>query len=139
MGMLRGLWRSTMVGRSIDTIKNMVDEGSVVEGYKRTIKEDWTEDNPVGKTIYNSGKYDGKKEGYVEASYEYEKKLIEQANKFTNEKDTFQRERDEYEALLSEFDKEIQALQEKNNKSQKEVELLNQLLLKERELKQLGK
>ena len=40
------------------------------------IKEDLTEDNPLGKMIYDSGRYDGKKEGYEEASAEYELSLI---------------------------------------------------------------
>lgn len=80
---------------------------------------------------------EGKKQGYAEASDEYERKLLNLADKFTKEKDAFQKERNEYEDLLDEFDKKIQELQEKNNKSQQEIELLNQLLLKERELKKL--
>jgi len=82
MGLLRGIWRSTKVGRAIDTIRNITDEGSFVDGVKRTLKEDFTEDNLIGKVIYDSGKHDGKKEGYVEASYEYKKKLIMQADEF---------------------------------------------------------
>ena len=27
MGLKRGLWRSTGIGRTIDTVKNIVDEG----------------------------------------------------------------------------------------------------------------
>jgi len=57
----------------------MVDEGSVKEGIKRTIKEDYCEDNPLTSTIYKAGKYDGKVEGYNEASGVYEAKLVEQA------------------------------------------------------------
>ena len=57
----RGLWRSTGIGRTIDTVKNIVDEGSISGGVKRMIKEDLTEDNPLGKMIYDSGRYDGKK------------------------------------------------------------------------------
>ena len=58
---------------SIDLVKNIVDEGSVVEGYKKSIKQEFTEDNPLTASIYKHGKYDGKKEGYAEASDEYEK------------------------------------------------------------------
>lgn len=61
MGLMRGLWRMTGVGHTIDTVKNIVDEGSLLDGLKRTIKEDLTEDNIIGKAIYDSGKYDGKK------------------------------------------------------------------------------
>ena len=49
MGLKRGLWRSTGIGRTIDTVKNIVDEGSISGGVKKMIKEDWTEDNPLGK------------------------------------------------------------------------------------------
>ena len=69
MGLKRGLWRSTGIGRTIDTVKNIVDEGSISGGVKRMIKEDLTEDNPLGKMIYDSGRYDGKKEGYEEMDY----------------------------------------------------------------------
>lgn len=41
MGFGRFLWRLTGVGRNIDTIKNIIDEGNVVKGVKRTIKEDF--------------------------------------------------------------------------------------------------
>lgn len=40
--------------------KNIVDEGSISGGVKDD-KEDLTEDNPLGKMIYDSGRYDGKK------------------------------------------------------------------------------
>ena len=76
MGLKRGLWRSTGVGRTIDTVKNIVDEGSISGGVKRMIKEDLTEDNPLGKMIYESGRYDGKKEGYEEASAEYDCRIM---------------------------------------------------------------
>lgn len=38
MGIGRMLWRSIGPGRTIDTIKNIIEEGSVVEGIKRTVK-----------------------------------------------------------------------------------------------------
>ena len=46
MGPLRGIWRSSIAGRTIDTVTNCVMEGSIKDGIKRTIKEDFTEDNP---------------------------------------------------------------------------------------------
>ena len=91
MGILRGLWRSTGIGRTIDTVRNIVEEGDFVDGVKRTIKEDWTEDNPLSSAIYNSGKYDGKIEGYAEASDEYEAKLLDQADKFLQQQKIFAR------------------------------------------------
>ena len=42
MGLKRGLWRSTGIGRTIGTVKNIVDEGSISGGVKRMIKEDLT-------------------------------------------------------------------------------------------------
>lgn len=138
MGLMRALWRSTAIGRTVDTVKNIVDEGSIVDGFKKTIKEDWTEDNPIGKAIYDSGKYDGKKAGYAEASDEYEKKLISQAEEFLSQKKNFERERDGYETLLDEYEKEIEILTDKANKTQEENEYLQQLLLMERRLRKMA-
>lgn len=137
MGLKRGLWRSTSIGRTIDTVKNIVDEGSISGGVKRMIKEDLTEDNPLGKMIYDSGRYDGKKERYEEASAEYEHKLIEQADLFLKQTRVFEEERDEYEKLLDEYDKEIELLENKADKTDRENKYLQELLLKERKLIQL--
>lgn len=117
--------------------KNIVDEGSISGGVKRMIKEDLTEDNPLGKMIYDSGRYDGKKEGYEEASAEYEHKLIEQADLFLKQTRVFEEERDEYEKLLDEYDKEIELLENKADKTDRENKYLQELLLKERKLIQL--
>ena len=139
MGLLRGIWRSTKVGRAIDTIRNITDEGSFVDGVKRTLKEDFTEDNLIGKVIYDSGKHDGKKEGYVEASYEYEKKLIMQADEFLKQTRVFEKERNEYETLLDEYEREIDELESKVNRTQAENAFLQQLLSRERSLKKLDR
>lgn len=48
-------------------------------------------------------------------------------------------ERDAYEALLDEYEIEIDKLNSKLNKSEDEKEYLYQLMLKECELKKLGK
>lgn len=138
MGIMRGLWRSTVIGRTIDTVKNIVDEGSVVEGYKRTFKEDITEDNPIGKAIYDSGKYDGKKEGYEQASDEYEKKLLQQADEFLKQKKVYEDERDAYEELLDEYESAIEELESKVNRTETENALLQELLLRERRLRKLA-
>ena len=81
--------------------------------------------------------YEGKKQGYAEASDE--KKLLTQAEEFIKQKKDFQMERDAYEALLDEYEIEIDKLNSKLNKSEDEKEYLYQLMLKERELKKLGK
>jgi len=139
MGLKRALWRSTGTGRIIDTVKNIIDEGNVVDGIKRTVKEDITEDNLVGKAIYDSGKYEGEIEGYVKASEEYEHKLLQQADLFIQQKSAFEKDREGYEQLLDEYEKEIDLLSEKINKTEAEKELLQELLLKERKLKSLSK
>lgn len=137
MGLKRLLWRSTSLGRTIDTVKNIVDEGSVVDGIKRTVKEDVCEDNPVGKAIYEAGNYDGKIEGYNQASAEYEKKLLEQADLFLQQKKIYEDERDKYEELLDEYEEEIEKLEAKINKTQAEKEYLQELLLRDRKLRKL--
>ena len=35
----------------IDTVKNMIDEGSVIKGYKKTVKETCCEDMPITSHI----------------------------------------------------------------------------------------
>jgi vacuolar-type H+-ATPase subunit I/STV1 len=137
MGFGRMIWRSTSIGRAIDTVKNVVEEGSVIDGVKKTAKEDLCEDNPITSRIYQSGKYEGKKEGYAEASDEYEEKLLKQADEFLKQKYVYESERDEYEALLDEYEKEIDVLSEKVNRTQAENEYLQQLLLRDRKLRKM--
>ncbi len=138
MGLMRFVWRSTLLGRTIDTVKNVVEERSVIDGVKRTVKEDVCEDNPIGRAIYNTGSYDGKKVGYSRASAEYEKKLLEQADLFLKQQRDYQFERDEYEDLLSQYEAEIELLEDKVNKSESENEYLQELLLRERKLRKLA-
>ena len=137
MGIGRMLWRSTSIGRITDTVKNIRDEGSIAGGLNKTVKEDITEDNPFTSEIYNSGKHDGKKEGYAEASDEYVKKLLDQADKFMQQKKVFEVERDEYEELLNEYEQEINRLENENKRTELESLSLQNLLLAERKLKSL--
>ena len=123
---------------AIDVVKNAFEEGSVVEGLKRTVKEDITEDNPVTKALYKYGKYDGKIEGYKEASTEYEKKLLYQADQFLEQIRDYEKERDEYEKLLDAYEKEIIRLEKKSNRTSSENELLKQLLIRKGRLKDLA-
>lgn len=138
MGILRGMWRSLPLGRTIDTVKNMVEEGSITEGFKRTIKEDWTEDSIIGRAIYQSGKYDGKQEGYIEASDEYEEKLLRMADQFLAQKQVFEQEKEAYNQLLEEYEAEIERLQAKTSLTEAENEYLKRLLLRERNLRRLA-
>ena len=138
MGILRGIWRSTGIGRTIDTVKNIVEEGSIKEGYKRTLKEDMTEDNPIGKMIYQSGKYDGKEEGYAEASDEYEQKLIEMGDQFLAQKKVYEQEKEAYNQLMEEYEAEIERLEAKASLTEAENDYLRQLLLRERNLRKMA-
>ena len=115
----------------------MVEEGSITEGFKRTLKEDLCEDNPLTKPIYDTGKYDGQIEGYNQASAEYEEKLLKQAEEFLKQKDLFIEQREAYEELLDAYDKEIEELKNKMNRTQEETEYFEKLLLSERQLVRL--
>lgn len=137
MGLGRLFWRATGIGHRIDTVKNIIDEGSIVKGVKKTVKEDFCEDNPVTAHIYNVGKFDGKKDGYAQASEEYEAKLLEQADLFLKQIKDFKKEKEAYEELLKEYEVAIAEIEEKANRTEQENQLLQSLLLKERQLKKL--
>lgn len=137
MGVGRMFLRLTGIGGAIITIKNILDEGSVVEGIKRTEKEYLYEDNPITSRVYQAGRSDGEVEGYKGASDEYESKLLKQADEFLIQKQIFESERDAYERLLDNYESEINALDAKIDKSEADKEYLHQLLLRERELRKL--
>lgn len=105
---------------------------------KRTVKENYCEDNPMTSTIYQSGRHDGKKEGYADASYEYEKKLLAQADEFLHQTKIFEGEREVYEQLLDAYEIEIDTLSEKLNRTEAENEYLQQLLLRYRKLRKMA-
>lgn len=122
--------------RVVDGIKNIKSEGGIIEGYKKSINDE-IEDIKAVSPGYKLGVFDGKKEGYSEASDVYEKKLMEQADLFLNQIKDYKKVQDEYDKLLDEYEKEIQFLTEKNNKTEKEKEYLQELLDRERKLKRL--
>lgn len=76
------MWRYLAEGMGIDVIKSIIDKGSVVEGVKHI-------DNPIISIINKAGKYDGNKEGFKEASNEYKKKLLQQADEFHEKRKKF--------------------------------------------------
>lgn len=137
MGIKRFMWRSTSIGRIIDTVTNIVDEGSITEGLKRTYKEDICEDNPLTAQIYNMGRCDGKHDGYTEASQQYETKLLKQADEFLKQTKIFEDQRDAYNQLLNEYDVEIENLRNKVYSTEKENEYLSQLLKRKEQLSNL--
>lgn len=138
MGIKRWIWRSTPVGRTIDTTRNIIKEGSIPKGIKKTIKQDICKDNPITAYIYRAGKKDGKKEGYVDASKEYEQKLLSQADQFINQQQVYKEEVEAFNQLLTEYEAEIEQLTAKLNRTQEENDYLQALLLRERQLRKLA-
>lgn len=65
----------------------------------------------------NKGRYEGMKDGYAQASAEYERKLRKQAEEFLKQQRDFQKEREAYETLLSDYEAYIQELQYEQGKS----------------------
>ena len=80
---------------------------------------------------------EGKKVGYEQASDEYEKKLLQQADMFLKQMRDAQTERDAYEKLLDEYEHEIDRLSSKLDRTETENKYLQELLLKERALRKL--
>ena len=129
MGIIRLLKRSVIPGQmAVDIVKSVIEEKNLVKGIKKIAKETFTEDTPGLADLYNMGKYEGKKQGYVEASKEYEEKLLLQAEHFINQKE-----------LLDEYEIEIEKLEGKLNKTESENQYLSKLLSNERKLKQIDK
>ena len=137
MGILRQIIKMNPIGRAATTLYNVVDEGSVINGIKRTFKEDVTEDNPITSFVYKMGKSNGRQDGYVQASHEYEEKLLEQADLFLSQKMNFEKERNAYEELLDAYEATIEELQQKNERSELENELLRKLVARQEMLRNL--
>ena len=72
----------------------------------------WIEDK-------QKGRFDGIKDGYIEASKEYENKLRHQAEEFLNQTRDYQRERDEYEKLIDDYEEYIRQLEREHAASSK--------------------
>ncbi|MBZ4671358.1 MAG: hypothetical protein PWQ76_296 [Clostridiales bacterium] len=81
----------------------------------------------------NKGRYEGMKDGYNEASAEYESKLRKQAEEFLSQMKDVKKEKEEYEKLLSEYETYIQDLEEKCDKNT----ALNEIKLIYNDLKKL--
>lgn len=80
----------------------------------RHLYDCWIEDR-------NKGRFEGMKDGYIEASGEYERKLQQQAEEFLKQIKDFEHEHDEYERLLDEYEAYIAEL-ESNQASPYQVE-----------------
>lgn len=112
-----------------------VSENGIVDGIKEKMKEDCLEDMPGVSHVYNIGKYDGKKDGYIQVSYEYEKKLIKQAEEFLKQTKIFESDKARYEQLIDEYEIYIEDMMKKINMPNEEKDYMNQIMVIERKLK----
>lgn len=78
-------------------------EHGVVGAYKEELKE-----TPGVNLIYKMGKedgnYEGKKEGYLQASNEYEKKLLAQAKEFKEQSQLLKTNSEAKDTLMKEYE-----------------------------------
>lgn len=137
MGFKRFLKKTLIPGYNTFDIIQKVSENGIVDGIKEKMKEDYLEDMPGVSHVYNIGKYDGKKDGYIQASYEYEKKLIKQAEEFLKQTKIFESDKARYEQLIDEYEIYIEDMMKKSNMSNEEKDYMNQIMVIERKLKKM--
>lgn len=94
------------VGNAINTataagVTEVIGWTAVKNFYER-----WLEDR-------NKGRLEWMKDGYTQASGEYERKLRRQAEEFFQQQKDAQRERNDYEKLLSKYEEYIKELERK--------------------------
>lgn len=99
--------------------KNIIDkvsENGLAGGFKELLRED-LEDTPILSGIYKVGRdegfYEGKKDGYNKASFEYENKLLKQADEFLKQKKLYQNNSKEKDRLLNEYEDYIMKMEAK--------------------------
>ncbi|NLF83030.1 MAG: hypothetical protein GX568_03470 [Candidatus Gastranaerophilales bacterium] len=139
MGLLRFIVRRIVPGyRAVELIKDIKEESGIIEGMKAQMCRELQEDCPLTSGVYKDGKLNGRKEGYVEASKEYEKKLLQQADEFLKQKNLFAQQRDEYEKLLDQYEVEIEKLEQKQVRTEAENRYLQDLLSRERALRKMA-
>lgn len=120
--------------------RDMIDKVQTygfIEGIKEKLREDFLEDTPGISHIYNAGRYDGKIDGYVKASREYEQKLLDQAADFLNQKEVFEDQKQQYEHLLQAYEAYIDEMSAKEHLTNEEQNVLNQIMITERALSKL--
>lgn len=138
MGYKRLLKKSLIPGYRLKCIVENVAIYGLVKGIKEELRETYLEDLPITSHIYNAGKHEGKKDGYVQASNEYESKFIEQANEFLNKTKDIRNQTDEYEKLLNDYDNYIHKIVQKDNLLEIEKANKSQVMITERKLEELG-
>ncbi|MCC3865651.1 hypothetical protein K0040_15415 [Terrisporobacter petrolearius] len=101
-------------------------------GYKYTILSD-----KFTQHAFNQGKHVGKKEGYQQASYEYEKKLLKQAEEFLKQTKIFESDKARYDKLIDDYERYIDEMMKKISMSNEEKDYMNQIMIMEKKLKKL--
>lgn len=123
MGFGRFLKKALIPGYDMFKTMDKIAEHGVVDGIREKIKEDYLEDMPGVSHIYKMGKDsgvdEGKKIGYKKASFEYEKKLLKQAEEFLKQKEEMINSSIDKDKLLDEYEQYIL-------KKEIEIEKLNQ-------------
>ena len=138
-GIRRALVRNAIPGYTVGrVIKKFVKGDSLGDAIIHEGKEIICEDTPGLNLIYDVGKFDGKQEGYQEASIEYEKKFVELTNMFLKQKMVHQRQVEEYNKLLDEYEEVITRLENKVEKTEIDNKNLMALLATERKLRRLA-
>ena len=125
------------IDMTVDIYEAIFDEE--YDDVKERLKKVYLKYNPIANAVYKIGQNDGKKEGYTEASNEYEKKLLKQANEFINQQNIYEEQKEEYESLLDEYEKIIEELTNKTDRTEEENKDLQQLVSMEIKLKNLKK
>jgi DNA-binding ferritin-like protein len=87
--------------------------------------------------VFEKGRSLGKKEGYVQASFEYEKKLIKQAEEFLKQAKVFESDKARYEQLIDDYERYIDEMMQKSNMSNEEKDYMTQIMVIERKLKKM--
>lgn len=87
--------------------------------------------------VFEKGRSLGKKEGYEQCSFEYEKKLLKQAEEFLKQIKVFESDKVRYEKLIDDYDRYIDEMMQKSNMSNQEKDYMNQIMVMERKLKKL--
>lgn len=137
MGFKRLLKKSLIPGYALKSLVENVATFGVFDGLKEEFKETYLEDMPGTSHIYNAGKHEGEKDGYVQASYEYEKKLLKQGEEFLKQTKLFEGDKARYEKLIDDYEKYISEMKQKSNVSNQEIDYMNQIMAMKEKLKKL--
>ncbi|MCL2856576.1 MAG: hypothetical protein FWE19_02470 [Oscillospiraceae bacterium] len=94
----------------------------------------------VATALYKKGKHRGKKEGYIQASKEYESKLRKQTEEFLSQCEVFESQRGEYEQLINDYERIIGVLKKEvdSNDNHAANVLLRKVVKEKHELKNLS-